>query len=263
MIIPCPKCTTRLQLDDAKIPARPFTVRCPKCEFVINAQPQAAQGDGHAAGDDLPAPTHTQREPRGANATVHDLNPEAASAPAPAEVSADTSEAARLLAALLNLSQSANDAAAAESARPRPAWDKRRALVCVSTSHRREIAQALAREHYDVFVAEDTARAIENMREDKLDVLILDNEFDMMEQGAAFITREVNALRAADRRRAVVVHLSSSARTEDAHAAFLANVNLVVNPADVRDLPRSLERTTRDLNELYKDFNKALGVAGL
>ncbi|MCA1849798.1 MAG: zinc-ribbon domain-containing protein, partial [Acidobacteria bacterium] len=32
MIVVCSQCTTRLQLDDAKVPSRPFTVRCPKCQ---------------------------------------------------------------------------------------------------------------------------------------------------------------------------------------------------------------------------------------
>ena len=39
MIVTCPNCTARLQLDGAKVPARPFSVRCPKCQQIINAQP--------------------------------------------------------------------------------------------------------------------------------------------------------------------------------------------------------------------------------
>src|SRR5215213_1125328 len=41
MIVLCSNCTTRLQLDDTKIPTRPFTVRCPKCQNIIQAQPPA------------------------------------------------------------------------------------------------------------------------------------------------------------------------------------------------------------------------------
>ncbi|HYJ45227.1 MAG TPA: zinc-ribbon domain-containing protein, partial [Pyrinomonadaceae bacterium] len=39
MIVVCSQCTTRLQLDDAKIPQRAFTVRCPKCQSIIQGQP--------------------------------------------------------------------------------------------------------------------------------------------------------------------------------------------------------------------------------
>src|SRR5918912_2190914 len=45
MIVICSQCTTRLQLDDAKVPSRPFTVRCPKCQSIIHGQPPA-----HSAG---------------------------------------------------------------------------------------------------------------------------------------------------------------------------------------------------------------------
>src|SRR5205085_8740711 len=45
MVITCQQCSARLQLDDAKVPARPFTVRCPKCQHIINAQPPAPEPD--------------------------------------------------------------------------------------------------------------------------------------------------------------------------------------------------------------------------
>src|SRR5712692_10437387 len=39
MVLICSKCEARLQLDEAKAPSRPFTVRCPKCQDTINVQP--------------------------------------------------------------------------------------------------------------------------------------------------------------------------------------------------------------------------------
>jgi len=266
MIISCPNCSTRMQLDDAKVPVRTFTVRCPKCQHIINAQPAAAPDEGSAvaAGGDLPATTRAQRDANSAPATDITLTPEeAAGGEAAGEPS--VAEAARLLVELLGRGAGAAGPPEGrdDGARRRPAWDKRRALVCVSTPHRQEIAGDLAREGYEVSVADGTAQAIELMRGDKLDVLVLDNDFDIAEQGAAFLTREINARRPSERRRLVVVHLSQSGRTEDAHAAFLANANLIVNTGEVSGLARALERTVRDLNELYKDFNRALGAAGL
>ncbi|HEX7177935.1 MAG TPA: zinc-ribbon domain-containing protein [Pyrinomonadaceae bacterium] len=271
MIISCPNCSTRMQLDAAKVPARAFTVRCPKCQHIINAQPAAAPDEGSAvaAGGDLPTTTRAQRETNGAPATDITLTPEEAiSGEWRGEPSVEPSvaEAARLLIELLGRGAAATTgppADRADGARRRPAWDKHRALVCVSTSHRQEVARDLAREGYEVTQAGGTAQAIERMRGDKLDVLVLDNEFDMAEQGAAFLTREINSLRPSERRRLIVVHLSQSGRTEDAHAAFLANANLIVNTGEVTELPRALERTVRDLNELYKNYNRALGAAEL
>ncbi len=67
------------------------------------------------------------------------------------------------------------------------------------------------------------------MRENRMDVVLLDQEFDPTEQGAAFVTREVTVLRPAQRRRLFFVLLSPVLRTMEAHAAFLNNVNAIVN----------------------------------
>jgi predicted Zn finger-like uncharacterized protein len=260
MLISCPNCTTRLQLDDAKVPARPFTVRCPKCQHIINAQPAgtaAHDGSAIAAGSDLPASTRAQR--------TH-APPFGVAAEEPAEVAVEPEavggqELLRALSALV--ARGAEEPGKPDGQKSRPGWDRRRALVCMGVSQRAGLAAELSGAGYEVSVAEDTAQAIRRMRDEKIDVLVLGHDFDPAEQGAAFITRELNALRPVERRRMFVVHLSASARTEDAHAAFLSNCNLVVNGSDANDLPRALDRALRDFNELYKDLNRALGVAAL
>ena len=145
----------------------------------------------------------------------------------------------------------------------RPAWDHRRALVCTAEKHREQIARRLTENRYQVFIAEHTEQAIERMRESRLDVVILDPDFDLVEQGPAFVTREVSVLRPVERRKLFFVLLSSSLRTMDAHAAFLNNVNLVVNFSGLADLPDVLERAIREYDELYQDFNAVLNVAPL
>jgi len=92
---------------------------------------------------------------------------------------------------------------------------------------------------------------------------LLEGQFDATEQGAAFVVREINVLRASHRRRLFFVLLSPSLRTMDAHAAFLNNVNAVVNLADLDQLPEVLDIALREFNELYKDFNGALSLAPL
>ncbi|HEV2707812.1 MAG TPA: zinc-ribbon domain-containing protein [Pyrinomonadaceae bacterium] len=274
MIVACPNCTTRLQLDDAKVPARPFTMRCPKCQQIINAQPPSTSGGALAAGggDLLPASTRAQRESKPAPAPVFDATVDDEAAPSGARPSTPApqggeGELARLLAALLQRGAASELTGATpppHGRQGRPGWERRRALVCVGAEAEREVAaRALAKSRYEVFVAADTSQAIERMREDKMDVVVLDAEFDAAEQGAAFINREMNTMRPAERRRVVFVNLSPTARTADAHAAFLANVNLIVNHSDAAELPHLLERCIRSMNELYRDYNKALNVAEL
>src|SRR5215210_4723194 len=102
MVIICQQCTARLQLDDTKIPARSFTVRCPKCQHMINAQPPA-QGEeqgalglsGGAAGA-----SHSRFE-RPRPAPAYKLDEEADGNAGANGVAADKDEVAGLLASLL------------------------------------------------------------------------------------------------------------------------------------------------------------------
>jgi CheY-like chemotaxis protein len=164
-------------------------------------------------------------------------------------------EIARLLAAVLN--PSPHD----KGGRKRPKWDRRKVLVCASPAYREAIAEALVSQEYDVFVAANMAEGLGRMREERMDVIILDANFDPVEQGVAFMTREIRLLRPSERRRLFVVYLTSNVRTMDLHNAFLQNVNLVVNPSDIEQLPEAVEVSIRHYNELYKPFNRALDVA--
>jgi hypothetical protein len=49
----------------------------------------------------------------------------------------------------------------------------------------------------------------------------------------------------------------------DTHAAFLNNVNAVINIKQIEELPRFLEQRIREFNELYKAFNGTSGVPAL
>lgn len=263
MIVTCSNCTTRLQLDDAKVPSRPFTVRCPKCQFIINAQPpvSGAEGSALAVASDPPASTRAQRDSNPAPASAYPVeNPVEATGKAHGSASGNESDVARLLASLLQ--NGLAESAATKNAAGRT-WELRRALVCTARPHREMLARMLSQSQYEIFLADDTTQAIERMREDQMDVIILDPDFDAMEQGAAFIKREINFLRPAQRRRVFFVQLVPNVRSADPHAAFLHDVNLVVNPSEMDDLPRVMERSLRTLNELYRDFNKALNVTAL
>lgn len=257
----------RLQLDDAKVPARAFTVRCPKCQNVINVQPPASEA-AHSALNSALAGGHSP-------ATEHprfDRTPAPAFRPEPVEASSEegmpqpegatpaANELLRLLATLVQRGSASNEKSLDSK---RLAWERHRVLVCVEPEHRQKVARKLADHEYHVFVAENTTQAIERMREERMDIIILDPNFDPIEQGAAHISNEINALRPAERRRTFFVHFTQAARTLDQHAAFVSNVNLVINQADIEQMPRALERSIRDYNDFYRELNRAMNVAAL
>lgn len=265
MIVACSKCATRLQIDDAKIPSRAFTVRCPKCQNIIQGQP-APGSSGQQSALELGDTPSLQGGRFNPNAAAPPFKPEAETQvedDVKAYGSASQAELTSLARVLVELLQNGTPGAGPQRSATRLKWEHRRALVCVTPQRRESIGEALIKENYQVFLAENTSQAIERMREDKMDVVVLETEFDAVEQGSAFVMSEINALRPSERRRLILVHLSPTVRTLDTHAAFVHNVNLVINTADFDLLPHALERTFRDFNDLYRDFNATLNIAAL
>jgi len=253
MIIVCQKCSTRLQIDDEKSPQRPFNVRCPKCNNTVSSGPASPATEQSAlALGGSPATDHQRFE----QSTARAYQPATAD---PVNNVAMNDDALRMIAELL----SKGNGQRVDNPHARPAWDKRKALVCTSEPYRDVAARKLSDSGCQVFVAEDTRQAVETMRANKMDVVLLEPQFDLAEQGSAFVIREINVLRPPQRRRLFFLLLSPSLRTMDAHTAFLSNVNAVVNTADVEELPRVMEVALREFNELYRDFYTASGLTAL
>jgi predicted Zn finger-like uncharacterized protein len=250
MIIVCPKCSTRLQIDDEKSPNRPFNVRCPKCSATVSSgAPSPATEQSALAVGGSPATDH----PRYEQSTARTYESSSAGA------TSGNDDTVRMLFELLSKGTSPSN----ENPTARPAWDKRKALVCTSEPYREVVAHKLSEVGCQVFVAEDTRQAVETMRANKMDVVVLEPQFDPAEQGSVFVIREINVLRPPQRRRLFFVLLTPSLRTMDAHAAFLSNVNAVVNLADIEELSRILEVGLREYNELYREFYSAFGLTAL
>ena len=256
MIIVCEKCSSRLQVDETKVQSRPFNIRCPKCNSSIDSGvANAAVGQSAVAVGGSPATDNSRYEqPTPAPLFKFDSTGSEANSAGPT-----AEKLVQLLAGLVNRPAGGRF----NSLSPRPAWEPRRALVCVPEENRELVARGLAQDGYQVFVAEDTRQAVERMRENQLDVVLLHPKFDPVEQGPIYVSREVTILRPVQRRRLFFVLLSPSLRTMDAHAAFLNNVNAIVNTNDLEGLPKLLEQRLRDYNELYKDFNNVTGVSAL
>jgi predicted Zn finger-like uncharacterized protein len=253
MIIVCPKCATRLQIDDEKSPNRPFNVRCPKCSSTVSAGPASPATEQSAlAVGGSPATDH----PRVEQSTARAYEFPTPTAPGATAANDDT---VRMLFDLLSKGTSSSS----DNPHARPAWDKRKALVCTSEPYRDVVARQLSEVGCQVFVAEDTRQAIETMRANKMDVVVLEPQFDPAEQGSVFVIREINVMRPPQRRRLFFLLLTPSLRTMDAHAAFLSNVNAVVNLTDIEELPRVMEVALREYNELYREFYTAFGLTAL
>lgn len=255
MIIVCPKCDSRLQVDEAKVPSSPFVIRCPKCNSSVDSGLPTPSAEASAVTSGEISSTEN----------IHFEQPN----PAPlfqvgqtADLAGQESPLEKLTELLSGL---VHQPAATGRNLPyaRPVWDPRKALICVPEELRESIARNFSENGYRVFVATDTRQAVDRMRENLLDLVLLDPRFDPVEQGPVFVTREINILRPTQRRRLFFVLLSPSLRTMDNHTAFLNNVNAVINVNEIADLPKIIEHRLHAYNELYKEFNQVLGVPAL
>jgi predicted Zn finger-like uncharacterized protein len=254
MIIVCQNCSTRLQVDEEKSPARPFTIRCPKCNSAVNSgQPSPASEKSALTVGGSPS-TDDPRLDQPAPAPAYPLDTNAIQ-----EKTTSTEEVIRLLADLLSKGSEGR----IDKVRKNPGSGTRKVLVCAAEKYRAPIARSLTEGGYQVLVADDTGQAVERMRANQFDIVLLEPQFDTQEQGSAFVTREINVLRPSQRRRLFFILLGGSLRTMDAHAAFLNNANAVVNLNDIEQLPKIVDGALLEYNELYRDFNSAFNLTAL
>jgi len=259
MLVICSNCKSRLQLDESKLPSHAFKLRCPKCQSRIKIK-SAAPSDNDSSGLTFPlemTPPAMQASPFERPAIAAPFK----SADADAEVVETSATSYDVIKVLAEALRHADSGARQSAALKRPTWNRRKALVCVGVERSEEVAKGLVESDYEVFVAQNTAEALGRMREDRIDVVVLDGDFDPVEQGFAFVTREVKLMQPSERRRLFLVYITPNARTMDLHAAFLHNANLVVNPDDIARMPEALGVSLRYYNELYRELNRVLELA--
>jgi predicted Zn finger-like uncharacterized protein len=243
MIIRCDNCSVSLQLDESKIPSGNFTVRCPRCQNMLRANKDLK---GHGS------------------ATVQQLAENKPAAPADttgnsfSEKQSDF-EINNALKALLSALKTGNDKMeSADDASQKP----RRVLLCLGDK-RDDVAQRLSDAGYRVYIAQTPAQANERLREGKTEIVIFSPDFAAEFGGAAILQQKANAMYSNERRRLFLVSLEDEGTTMNAHEAFLRNLNLIINTADMPQLPLILNRAVMDYNDLYYYLNRGLGAEAI
>ncbi len=243
MIIRCDNCSVSLQLDESKVPGKTFTVRCPRCRNLVQATP-SQKGKG--------------------SATVQQLE---TNAPAPAvkdgaqgfsekESEFQINSALRSLLTALKDENGTLDKDESQTDKPR------RALLCLGEK-RDAVSKVLVKEGYKVYIAQTPAQANERLRDGKTEMLIFSPDFAAEFGGSAVLQQKINGMPAADRRRLFLVSVEEGGTTMNAHEAFLRNLNLIVASNDIDQLALILKRALNDFNNLYSNFNRAIGMEAI
>lgn len=222
----------KIGIEDSKVPSTPFSIKCPRCRETITVKPPPKEEPS------LPARSRPQ-------------------APGSDGGGADSQDAMSLLNELLTkISGRGSNAELPGS------WARRGILLCHNAEDvRQKMREALEEARYDLHVADTAVDALQQLRETKDDIIVLDPQFDQAKQGGVGMLQHVNAMTPNNRRRMYLVLVSPQLKTLDTYLAFVNGVNLTINTEDIGQFQQILERSMRDFNELYHPFNQAAGLS--
>jgi predicted Zn finger-like uncharacterized protein len=237
MIIRCDNCSVSLQLDESKIPSGNFTVRCPRCQNMLRAN----------------------KDQKGASMAQQLEANKPAAAVGAANGFAEKQSEFEINNALKMLLQALKTGNEKIEASDDPVEKPRRVLLCLG-SKKDDVAKILTDSGYRVYIAQTPAQANERLREGKTEIVIFSPDFAPEFGGAAILQQKANALYSSERRRLYLVSLEDDGTTMNAHEAFLRNLNLIINTADIPQLPLILNRAILDYNDLYHYLNRGLGL---
>ena len=214
----CSHCSTRIQIDDTKVPDRPFKVRCPKCQSVMTLPGRGADAP---AAQEAEAPAALEVPPGAA-----------AAAPPPHEPPRPLSPAA--IARRERAEAGANDALVALSGPAAPA-----------------LQQALERLKFHVDSVDDIEEGAHLLEQGVYEVAVTARTPPEPGKPETLAERMLR-LPPDARRRVFVILVGEEFRTGDGTQAWAAQADLVVNPADAGHCEHVIRSTMAERLRLYQ-----------
>jgi predicted Zn finger-like uncharacterized protein len=241
----CSQCSTRIQVDDARVPSHPFKVRCPKCQTVLSLPGRAPDSGASAAPPQPPPAEAPPAEAPPAEApppSVPAPEPQpqqAAPSPPPAPAPIPDVPGPATLSRLEKASQGDNDAIIALSGPAAPAL--RQALVSLgynvdSVENIEEGARLLEQGVYEVAVT--TRTPVDPGKPESL-------------------AQRMLRLPADARRRVFVILVGEEFRSGEGTQAWAAQADLVINPNDAGRCESLIRATISERRRLYQPLNDA------
>jgi predicted Zn finger-like uncharacterized protein len=216
----CPQCSARIQIDDAKVPERPFKVKCPKCQAVMTLPGRGAEAPGAEApiAGGLPAAA-----PSG---------PAAAAPPPPYEVPPPPSPEA--IARRERAESSGNDA-----------------LVALSGPVAAPLQQALGHLGFNVDAVDDVEEGARLLEQGIYEVAVTARTPPEPGKPETLAQRMLR-LPLDARRRVFVILVGDEFRTADGTQAWAAQADLVVHSADAGRCGHLIRVTMAERKRLYQ-----------
>ena len=222
----CPSCSQRIAIDDAKVPERAFTVKCPKCQSAVRL-PGKSEGAAAAAPPSAPPP---------------------ASAPGP------------------DAAASAGMAAASEGIRSEMMAQLRKEMTdehgggrILVAIHDRDQAAAvtapLTRHGFQVDTLDNPDEGARLLEQGVYEVVITTRS--LAAAGTESLFQRCTRLSPEARRRIFIVLVGEEYKTGDGTMAFSQTADLVLNPRDAGRIDGLLASTHAERRRLYQVFTDA------
>jgi len=228
--VQCSKCAARIQIDDARVPPRPFKVRCPKCQNLLSLPGLAPEASGRApdGGGRPQDPAETT-----ASGFVPPVPPPAPEAP-PAPM----------------LSQAALERA------ERAAAGERDAIIALGGPPAEVLQKALERLGFHADVVEDVEEGARLLEQGVYEVAV--TSLSAAEPGRPeTLAQRMLRMPLDTRRRVFVVLVGEEFRSGDGTQAWAVQADLVLHPGDTARAEHLIRATMNERKRLYQPLEDA------
>jgi predicted Zn finger-like uncharacterized protein len=222
----CPKCAQKIVIDDARVPERAFSVKCPKCQTSVRFP-----GKGAAAAAPPSPPSPAVAPPQAAAPPDADpgLNAEATRAEMMAQVRREMS--------------------VGETARP----VSRRAIVSLSDrAQAGAISLPLGRQGYQVDSLDNPEEGSRLIEQGVYDLVVANRAAGPA--GKESLYQRLSRLSPDGRRRVFLVLVGDDFKTGDGTQAWITMADLVVHTRDLGTVDTVLTKTVEERSRLYQVF---------
>jgi predicted Zn finger-like uncharacterized protein len=226
--VQCSQCATRIQIEDARVPDRPFKVKCPRCQAVLSL-PGRGAADAASAAAPLEPPSGAP-EP-----AVSQLPPPPPSSPA----SADEPPGAAALARHERLQEGQKDA-----------------IIALPGEAAAPLQQALEKLGFHVDSVQDVEEGARLLEQGVYELAVTSRE-PAASGRPETLAQRILRLSPDTRRRVFVVLVGAQFRTGDGVQAWAAQADLVLNPADTGRAEAFIRATMAERRRLYQPFADA------
>jgi predicted Zn finger-like uncharacterized protein len=222
----CPQCGSKVAIDDAKVPDRPFSVKCPKCQNAIKLPGKAPMGIP------TPAPTPAPMPPLpGVSAT-----PDTESVAAPAAAMG-----------------SAGDEGRASGQGRREAALGRAMVALPDKSLSGQLAGMLGRLGVGVDTLDDWEEGARLLEQGVYHIVATARVAGQPGKGESLYQR-INRLNPEARRRIFLILVGDEFKSGDGTQAFAVLADVVVNARDAASAENMVRATLAERQRLYQAF---------